>query len=346
MNRNRFGKITTGLFVALGTAALTGCSVFQSSRQIDMNPFAENTAAMFAEAAKVGRPPTWNYLKPYKELPELQAIRVKSAPVIIGLRGIVMYSNQLVALNMSSKPDKEKNKLLARYFRDAEAKVGNRARFDSVGVSTGMIDTVYRNIEAAETFREGILAASPLVNAVVLAMIQRLEEIGAELPNIAGVLDKKIEEDYAAKRQNYDDLVRLQTQLHHAATLLYDSREGDRAALKSLFEVEPSMRDYFANTDKPSLKEFDAADQALTGRLERIEKFIHQLDYEKATYIGKERELEELRINFDARVKIARDAVMFWAQSHRNLGAGIEVPPLIDVAGIAGGLSKKVLPIP
>jgi hypothetical protein len=27
-----------------------------------------------------------------------------------------------------------------------------------------------------------------------------------------------------------------------------------------------------------------------------------------------------------------------WAQSHRNLGAGIPVPPLIDVAGFATGL--------
>jgi hypothetical protein len=37
---------------------------------------------------------------------------------------------------------------------------------------------------------------------------------------------------------------------------------------------------------------------------------------------------------------------MIWGQSHRNLGVGIPVPPLIDVEGLAGsafGTAKKAV---
>ncbi len=111
-----------GFVAALFSLYLTGCSAFQSTRQIDMNPFAENTATMFAEAAKVGRPVKLNYLKPYFAIPEIQQMRAMAQPVIKGLRGIVMYSNQLVALNMTSKPDKEKNKLLEVILQGSRSK--------------------------------------------------------------------------------------------------------------------------------------------------------------------------------------------------------------------------------
>ena len=278
--RHSFGNIALVPAIALASLFLVGCSAFQSSRQIDMNPFAENTAAMFAEAAKVGRPMKLNYLKPYVAIPEVQQIRVLAQPVIKGLRGIVMYSNQLVALNMTSKPEKDKNRLLASYFRQAEAKVADRTKFDSIGVTASMMDTVYRNMESADTFREGIEAASPLVNAIVLAMERRLDEIDAEIPLVIGAIDAQVESAYADKRRNYQDLVRLQAQYHHAATLLYDAKTGSREALKQLFDVDPSMREFFASVEKPSPKEYDAAELALTARLGRVQGFLQQLDSE------------------------------------------------------------------
>ena len=42
---------------------VSGCSVFQSSRQIDMSPFSDNAATMFGEAVKISRPFQWKYLK-------------------------------------------------------------------------------------------------------------------------------------------------------------------------------------------------------------------------------------------------------------------------------------------
>jgi len=59
-------------------------------------------------------------------------------------------------------------------------------------------------------------------------------------------------------------------------------------------------------------------------------------------------ELEDWCINVDEKIRVARNAITVWAQSHRNLGAGIPVPPLIDVAGFTSGLvgtaASKVVP--
>ena len=74
----------------------------------------------------------------------------------------------------------------------------------------------------------------------------------------------------------------------------------------------------------------------------------HQLDEIKSEYIAKQDELIAWRTQVDEKIRIARTAITIWAQSHRNLGAGIPVPPLIDVAGFATGLvgsaAKTVLP--
>jgi hypothetical protein len=325
---------------------LPGCAAFQSSKKIDLAPFAQNTQLMFAEAAKVNRPPRWDYLKPYYAIPELREIRLRSDPVIRGLRGIVMYSNQLVALNMSSKSDKEKNQLLSSYLKNVAAKVADRTRFDSIGVSSSMLDTVFSDMERAGTFREGIEAASPMINAIVLAMLSRLDEVDQAVPIVIGAVDGVIDEEYAKKRANYSNLVRMQTKSLQAMTLLFDAKAGDRAALEQLLLVDPSLREFFASTANVTPREFRAAEENLTMRLERINTFIHHLDDEKAVYSAKQRELEALRVNTEDRIRIARDAIMVWAQSHRNLGAGIEVPAMIDVAGIAGGLARKVVPLP
>jgi hypothetical protein len=337
--------VARGLLVA-ALALLPGCSVFQGSREIDMTPFAENTAMMFSEAAKVSRPARWTYLKPYAASPAVAGIKTKSLPLIRGLRGIVMYSNQLVSLNMSSKSDAEKNRLLAAYLREAAGKVANPATFDSLGINPAMLDSVFVAIERAPTFREGIQAAGPLVNGVVLALNRRLDEIDEEVPIVIGAIDREIESEYATKRTNYDGLVRLQTEAQASVTRLYDARRGDPAALAKLLEADPSLREYIISAEKPTPAMYKAAEEALTARLARLDSFLNQLEGEKKVYFAKQEELETLRISVDEKIKVARDAVMIWAQSHRNLGQGIAVPPLFDVVGMAGGLAKKVVPLP
>ena len=92
--------------------------------------------------------------------------------------------------------------------------------------------------------------------------------------------------------------------------------------------------------DRATNENLDEAENDLLGKLERIDNLIRQLADEKAEYMETQRELQNLRINADRRIKLGRDAVVVWGQTHRNLGMGIAVPPMIDVTAWATGAAK------
>ena len=81
------------------------------------------------------------------------------------------------------------------------------------------------------------------------------------------------------------------------------------------------------------------AEQYLLGQLREIESMFAQLDDLKSEYTAKQDEVVTWRTQLDEKILIARTSLTIWARAHKNLGAGIPVPPLIDVAGIANNLA-------
>jgi len=77
-----------------------------------MAPFSDNAGTLFSEATKVSRPFQWKHLKPYIGIEEFQSVVKSAQPLFEALRGVVYYSNQVVAINNSKFSDKEKNRQL------------------------------------------------------------------------------------------------------------------------------------------------------------------------------------------------------------------------------------------
>ncbi len=344
MNRRKSALLIVCLCVMI--YLVSGCSAFRGSRAVDMAPFAENTTMMFAEAAKVNQSFRLVHLKPYTNLPEVSEFRHRSQPLVAGLKGLEMYSNQVVALDMAAKSDKQKNALFASYLEEAAGKVARGERLASLRITRAALDSTFASIRSARTFLGGIGAASPLVNAVVLALLEGLEALNEELPTLIGAIDREIERNYRDKRRAYEGLTRLQAQYLIAATWLYEGKSGNPAAVDSLLHSDPSLKVFIPSAERASPQELAAAEEELVGRLERINLLIDQLADEKSAYLATRQELEDLRVNIDQRIKVARDAVVVWGQSHRNLGQGIPVPPLINVSAIASGMVKKAVPLP
>jgi len=346
MKTSRWYPLAVSAAALVAGILLSGCSAFQSSRKMDMSPFADNTRTLFVEAAKVGTPFHWDYLKPYFARADWGDIRTRMTPLMGGFQAVIMYSNQVVALNNAKLKDKEKNAQLVKYLDQAIRRTSNPALLDSIEVDAALMKEVFEDIRNGETFLDGIAAASPLVNAVVASMEDNLNAIQAQIPVTIASIDRMIEADYADRRANYANLTRLQVVAMRGMTQLYNARRGGQSSLDTLLAEDPSLREMIPSPEKATSKGMAAAEALLTDRLSKLDTFIHQMDTEVAIYRAKLRELEEWRINVDARVKIAHDGIIIWAQSHRNLGAGIPVPPLIDVGGMATGLAKKVSPVP
>ncbi len=345
--RSRRSFLLVVLFVLIGMAGLNGCSAFQSKRKMDMAPFSENTGVLFAEAAKVSRPFEFKHLRPYLDIPEYRNSYGQAKPLLIALRGVVYYSNQVVAINNARMSDKEKNQHLARYLSEVIETARVKKSADSALFGEVSVDSVLQDIRAAKTYLDGIAAAGPLVNAVVVAIQRDLDDFQQDVvPGVVAGFDREIEADVAVTRGNYSDLKALQARSMRAANLFYLGRMGDPASLKKLIEEDPSVKDLLPSPEKATAKQMDATEQYLIERLKRIDDVIHQLDYDVANYNAKRDELETWRRGVEEKIKVARQAITIWAQSHRNLGNGIPVPPMIDIGEITGsvvGTAKKAV---
>jgi hypothetical protein len=346
MIASRSVRLAVSAIPLLGGLLLSGCSVFQSSKEIDMEPFADNTATLFLEGAKIGRPFPWVSLRPYIEVPGFAEMRQRSITVLAGLKGIVRYSNQVVALNDAKLSDKEKNMHLVKYLQEATQKIGSGGMIDSIGIEKNPLIAIFSDIRNADTFLEGIRAASPLVHAVVITMGDQLEAIELGMPLITETIDRNIEAEFAKRKATYTNLTRLQAATLRGMGQLYSARRGDQAALDTLLREDPSVREVIPSAEKATSKGLTAAEALLTDRLMKLDTFIGQMAPEVASYKSKLQELEDWRMSVDLRVKIAREEISVWAQGHRNLGDGIPVPPMIDVTGFAADLAKKVSPVP
>jgi hypothetical protein len=69
---------------------------------------------------------------------------------------------------------------------------------------------------------------------------------------------------------------------------------------------------------------------------------LKQLEYERVEYLAKKDEISNWHLQVDEKLSIARNAITIWAQSHRNLGRGIEVPPLLDISTIVNLIGPAV----
>jgi len=339
------------LVIRAGTIAvcliLVSCSAFESSRKMDMTPFAQNTETMYAAVTKLNVPFQFRELQKYMDEPSLVKVYNSGGSVLDDWRGLVWYSNQLVALNNSRLKETKKNQKLAEFIVEARQRLIKKGTMEDVKFDTGGFDTVLDNIRTAPTFLQGIDAASPLVDAIVLTMDSQIDSVSSLVPVVIAGFQRRIEADQRSQKRNILDLRALQAQFHHVQVLFYRARLEEPGAFDSLLAADPSLKEYLNPRGAISSKNWKDAEEALNLRLERIYASMQQLlSVEAQFYVARMKEVQEWREDLDAKITIARDGLTVWSQSHHNLGEGIPVPPLIDVASIAGSLAKKVIPAP
>jgi hypothetical protein len=160
--------------------------------------------------------------------------------------------------------------------------------------------------------------------------------------------EREIEREYAVSKKNYKSLLALQEKIMLSTTRLYNARMGDRAELETMLEEEVSLKHYIPSGDKAIHANLAAAENYLLGQLKEIDMMLTQLDDQKSEYISLQDELISWRTQLDEKILIARTSMTIWARAHKNLGAGVPVPPMIDVSGIAsnlaGNAAKAVIP--
>ena len=129
------------LALALVAALAAGCKSFKSTQRLDVGPFAENTVGMIGEVQRATKPLVWTHLKQYESLPSVQLVREAYAPVRTLMRGVALYSTQIVSIYESDLPEPQKAQELARYLEDAvRQRLRNNGQADSY-LTKGILDS-------------------------------------------------------------------------------------------------------------------------------------------------------------------------------------------------------------
>ena len=319
-------------------ALLTGCATIRASRRIDVGPFSENTMGMVGELQKLNRPVTWTRLKKYSGRPSVLQVQSSVNRVRMLMRGIAFYSTQVASLYDSPVPEERKISELARYMDEIiRPPLTAIPSASNLHVSPGYMDTLVLNIRASKTLLGGLGAAQPLINLTMSVGDDLIDQLDGEIRVASQDLNDLIEAEYAPLKARVEELSAIHVTSVYSYTLLQRYRAGAPAALDSIRASDPALRDFLPSGRPLTAKELDAAERFVLDRTSTIKSLRDQLEPDYGVYRECQAELAELRTQTDSRAMLARNTLILWSRSHRNLAAGIAVPPLIDVMGAMRG---------
>lgn len=307
-----------------------------------MAPFAENTTQMVGEfQARV--PSTWVYLKPYQNRPSAEAAREAAKPLTRIMGGVALYSMQVTALNDARLSDERKAQELARYIVEVVRPGIAAGHTSDVGVTLQDLDAIIAEIRKKHSLLDAIAAAQPLVNAVVVSANKLLGAYESAVEAARRDVAAAVEEKFAPLTENLKDVERIQMQTVRSFALVTRLRLGEEGALELLLENDPDLRAVSPAGKPPGPGALDAAEKRLVDRLERIKAVRDQLAPEFAFYMENQRELETIHARAVDHARWTRATLGLWARSHRNLGAGVPVPPSVDVLGFLGRTTERAV---
>lgn len=320
--------------VLAATGLLSGCAAFTGSKHVDVSPFSENTVGMLGELQKFNRPVIWVQLKKYQSLPSVSAARQAMLPIRSLLRGVGLYSMQVVALYDSPLSEDRKISELARYLSEYIRPALASADTDEVRFSAAELDKVVGNIRASKTFLAALGASQPLVNAAVAHGNSLFDAMDGVVAAAAADVGERVEAQYAPLKQSVSELDAMHVASLHSYALLERFRGGESAALDTLRRSDAAACAYLPAGKAPAPKDLDQAERFLIDRSTTIKAMRDQLDPEASNYRECLAELDNLRNQTEERAKLGRLTLLLWGRSHRNLAAGVSVKPMIDVMGI------------
>jgi len=328
------------LAAALAVAS-SGCAYFTTTKRVDMTPFADNTIKTIGEMGRLSRPPMWVHLRKFRQTPSVVKTAEDNVPVKRLLRNIAFYSAQVVSLNDSALPEKKKIKELARYMREVVKPAVEDSDAPDWGVTVPDLEPILDEVTKKETFLEALGALEPLVNATLQYGLKLQERVDNDITAASLDIDRQIDAQFAAINENAAAIDAVQQRTLRGLALLFRYRMGEAAVLPDLRDAFPSAREALGGAKGPSAKEVAAVEADLGAQLDRLKAAREQLAPDLAEYRESKLELDALRVSTLEYARTARITLILWARSHRNLGRGVAVPPVIDVTGLLVGAASK-----
>lgn len=321
-----------------------GCSSFKSTQRLDVGPFAENTVGMIGEVQRATKPLVWTHLKQYESLPSIQVVREAYAPVRTLMRGVALYSTQIVSIYESDLPESQKSQELADYLEDAvRQRLRNNKQADPY-LTQRILDSALSRVRAAPTFIGALNAAQPVVAGALGYGNAVYDSLDLKIDRAAADIDQRIETAFAPLKRQLAEVADLELNSTARYTWLSRYRLGDTTALDSVRAHDPEAAKAMPAGKRPTPAAVDTTEQRILSQIETIARLRGHLEQQFEEYRAQHRELDSIRIQAREATQLGRTTLILWARSHRDLAAGVKVPPAINLLRVMQSATDRVVP--
>jgi hypothetical protein len=331
---------------ALVASALAGCSAFKTKRRVNLSPFAQHIMAMSEDAQYGLSEERAVWLRRYADDPDIADLvgkyRTSADRALRIIRGILVYSLELVTLAQLDISGEEKADALAEYLDDLISPAFD-LEFVEFRMTPEEFDTVVVNISKQPTLIDGLNAAQPVVDEIARLVGDQILDVETLQFQIEQAVNARIEEYHGPQLAFMDFIKERHSLALVSLQLLVDALEGDREALEGLRRHDPLLLRDVPEGRTPTEAQAEVLLERLMARLDKIERIRSSVRSDLEDY---ERELDELhRLGIQGRSSIrkARVVALAWAQAHRKLASGIVDPAKIDMMGITRSVLKTAL---
>jgi len=324
---------------------LVGCSAFQSTKKINIAPFAENAVSIVGEIEYGLSKGRAIHIRSFLDGPNVQEYEKTWQKLSMFLKGIVAYSIKVVTISMSDLDENEKANMLADYLERLAVNI-----FDEPDVGFEMTQTQYNNsienIRKAETYIGAMEGAQPIVDEVSRVANKIIEELKVAQENARTEVADRIVAEHESMISFRKSLKVSKTKTFRSIDFLTKYKFGNKAVLDSLFNLDPQLQDYVQPGEKYTLEVQNKIENRLMFRLETIRKIQEQIFPELEQYRTEMTELDNLIAIANRGINQSKAAIAIWRQSHQTMASGITEPAAIDLFGITKAAVRTVAPIP
>lgn len=337
--------ITYSLFLIMIIVFNFGCAAFQSSKRVNLAPFAENAVSIVSEVEYGLSQARAIHVRPFIGGPASQAYRDQWVKMGRFLKGIVAYSVQIVTISQSDMSDSKRAGKLADYLESlttaifADPSLGFR-------ISRADFNSIVENIRAQDDYFKAMNAAQPVVDEVSRMAEVVLSDLKVAQDEARLEVATRIEADHAPVLKYEDELKEGVDRTLQSAVYLSRWRSGEKSMEDSLLQQDPALRELLKPGQAMSFEIAGKISTLLRNRLEGGKLIQEYLFPELEQYQTEMMELDDLIAIADRGLKQSKAAIVVWRRAHQTMAAGITEPAAIDLFGIAKAAIKKVAPIP
>ena len=160
----------------------------------------------------------------------------------------------------------------------------------------------------------------------------------------AADIDHRIETEFAPLKQQLAEVRDLELSSTARYTWLSRYRLGDTTALDSLRAHDPEAAQAMPAGKRPTPEAIETTEKRILSQIETMAKLRGHLDHQFEEYRAQQRELDSIRIQAREATQLGRTTLILWARSHRDLAAGVRVPPAINLMRLMQSATDRVVP--